>query len=154
MSWRLAQAFGAAGVIASAAWAFRPLAPAEIAAPRADALPAPPAEPAPEASFDPRVFSACLWSTPPKPASPAAVEAVAPVVSRPCRLQLLAIISESGGQPALLAALYDPDTDTLHFVAPGECIGRRTVSDITATRVELTDGAQVDRLALDPGGAT
>ncbi len=61
------------------------------------------------------------------------------------RLQLIGIIND-GGQ--LKAALYDPDTDRLLFVASGDRIRDHTVTAISAEDVELSDGRSTTRLTL------
>ncbi|QKK07541.1 MAG: hypothetical protein HND58_04745 [Planctomycetota bacterium] len=61
-----------------------------------------------------------------------------------------------GGERTLRAALYDPDTDTLHIVASGEQIGGVLIASVDPDSVRLDVGGRPTTLALrdetDSGG--
>jgi hypothetical protein len=98
--------------------------------------------PAP-AALDIAAYKAPLWivEAPPPPPPPA------PPPPPPLKLQLLAVITEGDIQKA---AIYDPDTDRLFMVASGETVAGRMVENVDPRGVDLRDGKQVRRLALNP----
>lgn len=144
---RVGVAMGVLSAAVCAAWAWWPLPTGTAAVPepivrRVTAQAA-------RAPLDLRAFDARLWPVPPAPVA-AAVAPPPPPPPAPLRLQLLAIIR--GGETGVpwRAALYDPEGDTLHIVAPGEMIRARTVKLVTEAAVELTDGRMTHRLELEP----
>lgn len=100
-------------------------------------------------SLDQAAFAALIWNPPAAPErSVAGVEASASVP--PPRLQFIGIVHDTveDGSVLLRAALYDPDTDTLHLVASGERIGAITVAAIERGEVSLECSGRTTILAL------
>jgi hypothetical protein len=139
------------GVLACAAWALRPL-PRD----RFDAAPIAASEPAAEPArlaltpLDLAAFRAPLWVAPPPPPPAPAPPAPAPPPP-PLKLQLLAVVSEGG---VYKAALYDPDADRITIAGPGDTIAGRTIKEVRAGDVTLTDGGKPRTLSLRPEGST
>lgn len=163
----------AAAVLSPIAWwALKPLSPPAISAPT---LREPDAAPKPAATelivvsdFDVR-----LWHAP--PATPAVRDQAPPSAAKPLvspqpptvRFQLVGIIDEPAfsdepgvspssradpDSPRRLAAIYDPESDTLFLVASGQRVGAttHTVEGITTDSVTLISrsGAAPTRLTL------
>lgn len=139
-----------AAVGLTAWWAFRPLPTPVWPEPAAAAEPAP--TPVQLAALDTRPFSAPLWVAPPAPpAAPAPPPPPPPLP--PFKLQLIAVVQEpagtSTGQMQTMAALmYDPDTDKLITLRPGDEVAGRTIIAITTTGVELRERTTTRTLAL------
>lgn len=133
---------GGAALVPVAYWALRPLPKASAPVP---ALPTLSAEssPAEEQRIDPSVFAVTLWSPrPPAPTTPPAVRAdPSPAPAPPLKLQLIGIVAEpaisESEPPQFRAALYDPETDRLYLVAPGEHVGIHRIGEITAHSVTV-----------------
>jgi hypothetical protein len=52
---------------------------------------------------------------------------------------------------AYRASLYDPDSDKVLEVGPGETIAGRTVESVTAAEVKIKDGGLTRTLSLREG---
>jgi hypothetical protein len=147
----------AALVLASALWAFAPLAPPAVAPePNLELHKKDASATGPElVAFDRAAFRAPLWIAPPAPPPPAPTVAAAP--PPPLKLQLLAIIKEDGdqGQVSYRAMVYDPDSDKVMVVASGESIAGRTVESIDQAALRIKDekggGARVLTLKTEGG---
>lgn len=132
--------FGAAGVVACAAWGLRPVAPRRIevtpmeTASREDII-------VQLAALDLDAFRAPVWVAAPAPPPPPSRVAD----PRPLKLQLLAITRE---RDAYRAFLYDPDADRLLVVGDGQAVGPRSVERVTPDAVVFRDGASERTLAL------
>lgn len=150
-------ALGGCAVLASLAWALAPLSPVpdlkvELRSPAGgesgeDALP----------PVDRAAFAARLWNPLPPPATPGAAPEPRQAAAPPPRLRLIGIVHDTAndGEQVLRAALYDPDTDTLHIVASGEQIGGVLIASVDPDSVRLEIGGRPATLALrdepDPG---
>lgn len=146
---------GGCAVLASLAWALASLAPVpdlevELRRPARgesgeDALP----------PVDRAAFAARLWNPQPPPSTPEATSEPKQAAADPPRLQLIGIVHDTtdGGERTLRAALYDPDTDTLHIVASGEQIGGVLIASVDPASVRLEIGGRPATLALrdEPG---
>src|SRR5690606_11369227 len=108
------------------------------------------AAPAAPPPLDVAAFRVPLWVIEPPPSEPA--PAPPPPPPPPLRLQLLAIVRQG---ETLKASVYDPDSDTLVLVGPGDAIGGCTVEEVAATSVVLRRGEVRHTLALEQarGGA-
>jgi len=95
--------------------------------------------------IEPQAFTARLWN--PRPAEQASQVAQQEIAARSAtmRLQLIGIINEAG---QLKAALYDPQTDRVLIVTSGDRVGQHTITQISASTVELSDGRFTSRLKL------
>jgi hypothetical protein len=137
---------GAAAITSCALWAAAP--PGESSRPDGAvvvAAPLPKLVNAPPNPIDPQAFTARLWNPgPAEQASQVAQHEVA-VRSATMPLQLIGIINEAG---QLKAALYDPQTDRVLIVTSGDRIGQHTITQISASTVELSDGRFTSRLKL------
>ena len=131
-------------VAAFGTWALWPLRAIDIKTPAIDAQPAAPQDPG-VPPLDLAAFHAPLWVAQPGPPPP---PAPAPPPA-PMRLQLIAIVRESG---AFKAALYDPDQDRLVIAGRGESIAGREIRDVRAGDVMLLDAGQSRTLSLKPEG--
>lgn len=136
-------------VTLTACWAFAPLGPppavsAELRTPATGDEPS--HAPAP---VDRAAFAAKLWNPVPPPPAAAAVDPPKPAAPPPT-LQLIGIVHDAsdGGEHALRAALYDPNSDTLHIVVAGEQIGRVRVAAIEPDSVRLDIAGRPATLAL------
>jgi hypothetical protein len=137
---------GAAAITSCVLWAAAPLGESNqpngavvVAAPSSKLVKATPKP------IEPQAFTARLWN--PRPAEQASQVAQQEVAARSAtmRLQLIGIINE-GGQ--LKAALYDPQTDRVLIVTSGDRVGQHTITRISASTVELSDGRFTSRLKL------
>lgn len=147
---RLALAIGSCAVLASLAWALAPLSPVrdldvELRRPAGgesgeDALP----------PVDRAAFAARLWNPLPPPATPGAAPEPRQAAAASPRLQLIGIVHDTAhdGEQILRAALYDPDSDTLHIVASGEQIGGVLIAAVDPDSVRLEVGGRPATLAL------
>ncbi|MGH7132966.1 MAG: hypothetical protein ACREJO_13580 [Phycisphaerales bacterium] len=94
-------------------------------------------------TVDLAAFNAPIWNPtpPPKPVPP----------PPPLRLQLIAISAEvvPNGPSRFRAAVYDPDTDTLHQVVTGDQLVGRRVTRVAANELEISEGQGTRRLLLD-----
>lgn len=130
-------------------WALRPLKTASLEVPdlagEAEAQPA--AQPL---ALDLAAFNAPLWVAPPPPPKAAQAPAPAPPLP-PLKWQLLAIAREGEVYKALV---YDPDLDTLLVLGAGDQAGVRRVTSVSASSMEVRDGAGLRTLLLrDQAGA-
>ena len=153
-AWRRRQrttlAIGGCAVLASLAWALAPLSPVpdldvELRSPARgesgeDALP----------PVDRGAFAARLWNPLPPPATPETTSEPRQAAAPPPRLQLIGIVHDTAhdGEQILRAALYDPDTDTLHIVASGEQIVGVLIAAVDPESVRLEVGGRPATLAL------
>lgn len=131
-------------VVLAAAFAFWPVSPRTITAPKLE-------QPEPSqralAALDTSAFRTPIWLAEPPPPAPA-TPAPPPPPPPPLKIQLLAILHEDG---VYKAAVYDPDTDRILVVKAGEKIGVRTAASITATTLVVKDEAGSKTLALKEG---
>jgi hypothetical protein len=128
-------------IVTIGVWALWPLGRTSIDSP--DLTVATQAAPPAPVELDIDAFRAPLWivaAPPPEPPAP-------PPPPPPLRLQLLAIVDERG---VYKAAIYDPDADRLFVASTGETIAGRTVETIGHDSVDLREGDQTRRLALNP----
>ena len=138
-------------------WALAPLPPVADDPSAIEPRPSEPSSAAgpPRLALDLAAFHAPLWVAPPAPPAPpqpAPKEKTSPPLP-PLRLQILAIVTDSGGRRALL---YDPETDKPIWVCAGQPVGTRTVEAVTAEGVDLREGTLLRTLALRtdaPGGS-
>lgn len=134
-------------VLACAAWAAWPLSEQRIEV-------APISGPMPRAvamdtiALDLAPFHAPLWVAPPAP-PPSPVAAAPPP---PLRLHLIAILRGSGPERPYRAALYDPESDKLIFVGPGDSIDGRTIERVGASELSLLDHGVTRTLSLNTEG--
>lgn len=141
-------------VALASVWAFRPITRTPIDAEISEGSAHKIQPKTARATVDPEAFAALLWSPPPVFAKAAPPKPPPPLPS--LKLQLIGIMKETAtdatpsSAAVLRAALYDPDTDTLHIVAAGERVGtgRFTVSKLTPDTVELADGRERRTLSL------
>lgn len=135
-------------VVAAGVWAFWPLHDAALGehgspAPQASSVDAPPSAlpPLDVAVFDAPVFTSTVdevvaAATPPAPPPP------------PLKLQLLGITQDPAQDAALVATLYDPDSDSVRRAVAGESLGAWRIERITADGVSLKLGTSVQHLAI------
>lgn len=107
-------------------------------------------------AFDPNLFAVKLWHPPPPPPPPEPQQQRVVERGTPLNLQLIGIVHEGQERRAVL---YDPQSDRLYIIAPtrgdfggDERIGQHTVTAVTDTYVELTNGRSVKRLELIQAG--
>jgi hypothetical protein len=113
--------------------------PVEIKPPPRDEPPA-----AQSDLIDPGAFAVKLWNPLPPPSTPETLAATSePPV--PLKLQLIGIITE---QEVHRAAVYDPDSDRLLIVSGGDRIDHHTITQVTSSTVELSDGQSTRTLTL------
>ncbi|QKK07462.1 MAG: hypothetical protein HND58_04345 [Planctomycetota bacterium] len=95
-------------------------------------------------------FAARLWNPLPPPATPETTSEPRQAAAPPPRLQLIGIVHDTAhdGEQILRAALYDPDTDTLHIVASGEQIVGVLIAAVDPESVRLEVGGRPATLAL------
>ena len=155
---RLVLAAGGAAVLLTALWAFWPLPelqPPDTAIPLPDRVPTESDE---SDSFARKAFAARIWNPPPVSDQETVPIATAPPPSTVTRLQLIGIVHDDDGSGEVVAraAIYDPETDTLHIVASGETIGLIAIAGVDDSGVDLASPGRTTRLVLrrdaDPGG--
>jgi hypothetical protein len=95
--------------------------------------------------IDPQAFAVRLWNAPPAASGSQEGQHEATGSPTPVQFALIGIIHE-GGQ--LKAALYHAQTDRVLIVTNGDRIGRHTVTQISASTVEVSDGRLTSRLKL------
>jgi hypothetical protein len=95
-------------------------------------------------ALDQSLFKTPLWVVPKPPPAPPAPPPPAP----PLRLQLLALLEESGQRTAVV---FDPDTQLTSTVRAGESVSRRQVLRIDATTITLLDAGIERTLSLEGG---
>lgn len=146
---RLAAA-GAALLTLACAWALWPASRPDLDAFPQDALAESPRTGSPAAPttspLEPSIFQVRLWNAPPAPIDETLAAASEPPPPPP-KLELIAIITQGQRRSA---ALYDIGADRLHVVVEGERIGSALVLAVTASEVQLRDGARTYRLAISP----
>ena len=137
-----------AGIAVCAWWGFAPL-------PVLDApdvtLSQPVAPNVPDAGVEPMdqsVFSALLWNAPETPNRTEQAADDAAQRDSAIRVQLIGITNDHG---RLYAVLYDPESDRLFSVGNGDRILQHTVTSISESAVELSDGRSTRRLTLREG---
>lgn len=137
---------GAVAVLGCALWAFGPWQAPD--APSVTPLRAGSERVVIEAGIEPidqNAFLARLWDQPAAP-DPHAAEPAARAEPEPMpRFQLIGITRDQG---RLYAVLYDPQADRLFTVGDGDSIGHHTVTAISESGVELSDGRSTRWLAL------
>ncbi len=105
------------------------------------------------AALDMAAFRIPVWvAEPAPPPLPGPPSPAAP--PPPLRIQLLAIIHETGGGVgggAYKAAVYDIDADKILVVGSGEKIGSRSVDKVEPASLTLRDGAVTRTLSLKTG---
>lgn len=101
---------------------------------------------------DPTAFDVALWNPPPPPPAPPKPEQPRRVVAErvpPLTVQLLAIVRrQSDG--VLAAMLYDPASDSLFTLGPGESIMGHTVQSVDGDAVHFSAASTETRLSLMP----
>ncbi len=137
---RIGLAIRGLAVLGVVAWALRPLDHTTVAAPSIDVASSPGNHHGP-LSLDLAAFRTPLWVAPPAPPPPAAAAPAPP----PLKLQLIAILRDKG---EYRAAVYDPETDRLTVVGPGDTIAGRKVERVGGSEVALRDGVLSRTLAL------
>ncbi len=140
---------GAAAVAVCALWAvgpFRiPSAPnVRLIPPTEDAI----AVDADVVPIDESAFLALLWNVPPTPATVEPAERDPATPEPAMRYQLIGITRDRG---RLFAVLYDPEADRLLTVGDGDRIRHHTVTAISESEVELSNGRSTRRLTLREG---
>lgn len=147
---RLTLTLCSCAVLASLAWALAPLGPmpdiaGTIRPPAFDG-----AVESDVAPLDRSAFAAKLWNPVPAPATPTVTPEPRQAAVPLPKLQLIGIVQDAAGneKQILRAALYDPDTDTLHIVASGEEIGGVLIAAIDPDSVQLEVGGRPATLAL------
>ena len=142
---RVAIPVGAAGVIASAVWAWWPVSVASDV--QAERLPQPlsASTTAGLSLIDWDTFDVVMWQPFPETvvAEPPKPTAVQPT---PVLLELLAIAADP--HDALSAVLYDPATHKIHKVAAGQSIGDHQIEGIDMRGVDVTLAGRLSRLHL------
>lgn len=101
---------------------------------------------------DPAAFDVALWNPPaPPPPPPPAPQPQREVAQRvpPLNVQFLAIVRRPI-DGSLAAMLYDPKSDTLYTVGPGEQVMGHTVSSIQDDVVVFKAASTETRLSLMP----
>ncbi len=137
---------GAIGLIAAAIWAAAPLRlPAIETGPERSPVALASSESVEPLDID--AFRAPLWVAPPAPPEPEPEpEPERPPPPPPLRVELIAIVAESG---VFSAILYDPTADSVLVVKAGhELSGGRVVEAIDATGLSVAGPRGVQRLAL------
>jgi hypothetical protein len=138
----LLRSVAALAITAACVWAFWPLGTPRIELPAVTGTPVE-APPLVVAALDTAAFRTPLWVAPPAPPAPPPPAAPPP----PLKVQLLAVVHEDG---VYKAVLYDPDSDKLLVLKEGESLGAagRAVEKVTASAVQIRDGAGLRTLAL------
>jgi len=140
---------GMAGVAVCALWAFGPLqAPAAPGVTLLRPMSDPVGIEAIVKSIDQTAFAARLWNAPPTPDRGGPVADDRSKRQPPLRLELIGITRDND---RLYAVLYDPESDRLLTVGDGDQIRDHTVTAISESEVELSDGRSTRRLALREG---
>lgn len=137
-----------AGAFVVASWALMPLKPVALPEipPPLDQAGGPPSQAV--VTLDQSAFRTPLWvaPTPPPVVSAPTVQSLPPL-----RWQLLAIIRVDDAGSSYRAMLYDPDSDKVVVVSPGESIGSRRVESIDQTSLRIADSDGTRVLSLKPG---
>lgn len=134
---------GAVGMLVSASWALRFVAPPVATLPTlAPVVSDESADPV-AATVDRAAYEVALWNPPPPPPPPPVPPAPERIES--LRLELVGIVVTEG---QTIAAIYDPTDDRIHLVRDGESIGTRSIVRVTSTFAEIQDGRRTHRLAL------